>query len=289
MSHALDLAVVDLVRDVEDRVAGARGTVVDAHDAEYAEVEFAAPGDERGQPDLSVLPWDALRMVSRPGIEELGDLPESTPLVAAHGAGDVHLAPPASEEHVSAFEHEHGVALPESYRRLILELGNGGDGPPFYGLEPLSDHRIEPGGPHPAENHNTRLATRFPGVPCEGLEDMLPEEADREWARYEAGRLLLGTDGCAILFVLVLTGPARGQVWRIDEVGAVPEADDVLRWYAAWLRNGGVHEYPDLDRPLPRVLREPRPGAVGKMGGPAGALAGAIALAKRLRGPARPG
>jgi hypothetical protein len=42
-----------------------------------------------------------------------------------------------SDAEASAFECRHGISLPEGYRRLLLEIGNGGNGPPFYLLGPL--------------------------------------------------------------------------------------------------------------------------------------------------------
>jgi hypothetical protein len=47
------------------------------------------------------------------------------------------LSPPLSETDVAEFEAKHDITLPEPYRRFLLEVGNGGDGPPYYGLAPL--------------------------------------------------------------------------------------------------------------------------------------------------------
>ena len=47
-----------------------------------------------------------------------------------------HLAPPASEETVAAFEARFGISVPEGYRNFLLWIGNGGAGP-FYGLYSL--------------------------------------------------------------------------------------------------------------------------------------------------------
>jgi hypothetical protein len=81
-------------------------------------------------------------------------------------------------------------------------------------LEPLSDRLIEANSLlSPAENRNGRLGQPFPAREGDwsGWE---PARAEEEWEAHEAGRLLLGTDGCAILWVLALDGPARGEVWR---------------------------------------------------------------------------
>ena len=49
------------------------------------------------------------------------------------------MNPPAPESHVSAFESMHGVALPTEYRLFLTHVGNGGVGPPSYGLVSLAE------------------------------------------------------------------------------------------------------------------------------------------------------
>jgi hypothetical protein len=39
---------------------------------------------------------------------------------------------------------------------------------------------------------------------------------------YDHGSLVSGTDGCAMYWHLIVTGPHRGHVWQITEVGAQP-------------------------------------------------------------------
>src|SRR6266566_4562803 len=48
-----------------------------------------------------------------------------------------YLNPPLSELEVVEFEGKHGIGLTEGYRHFLIEVGNGGDGPPAYGLVPL--------------------------------------------------------------------------------------------------------------------------------------------------------
>jgi hypothetical protein len=47
------------------------------------------------------------------------------------------LNPPLTENEAAAFESKHGVRLPHGYRQFLLEVGNGGDGPPSYGVARL--------------------------------------------------------------------------------------------------------------------------------------------------------
>jgi SMI1 / KNR4 family (SUKH-1) len=66
--------------------------------------------------------------------------------IAEHG---LSLGPPLSERDVQAFEVMHGVELPEAYRWFVTTVGNGGNGPPHYGLAPLNDAQDEEGEPNP--------------------------------------------------------------------------------------------------------------------------------------------
>ncbi|MFE6225561.1 hypothetical protein [Streptomyces sp. NPDC057854] len=57
------------------------------------------------------------------------------------------------------------------------------------------------------------------------------------------GSLLLGTDGCGMDWHLIVTGPQRGHVWLIDEIGAIPFGTSLMpgtpgftRWAAHWRR-----------------------------------------------------
>lgn len=136
------------------------------------------------------------------------------------------LEPPWGWAATFAFERRHGVVLPEPYRSFVAEVGAGGRfcGPPRYGLQ------------KPDEG-----APRRPGA----LARTFPLVARHEWQGGPAndplavddGLLQLGTDGCDATWFLVVTGPARGTVWFIDDTAASPAlrgssgfADWVVDW-----------------------------------------------------------
>jgi len=133
---------------------------------------------------------------------------------------------PLGKAAVAAFEAERGIQLPEPYRSFIAELANSAVGPPHYGLLGLGEATHMSVGPVEPRD----LDRPFP------LDDAWVWEGD-ESASEEAisaarrfGILPLGTDGDGMDFVLVVTGPARGQVWEITDVGATPVAASFGDW-----------------------------------------------------------
>jgi len=53
----------------------------------------------------------------------------------------------------------------------------------------------------------------------------------------ENGQLYLGTDGCGMDWVLIVTGPDRGNIWFRCGEGITPTSPkrDFLRWFEDWL------------------------------------------------------
>ncbi len=147
------------------------------------------------------------------------------------------LHPPLSESRVVGFEVKHSIALPEGYRRFLTEVGNGGDGPPDYGLVPL--------GCGPASSYQPEVEyweqLRNIGKPFPFTEPWVWERGDKshegsiEQVRH--GSLYLGTDGCGMNWHLIVTGPDRGSIWWITGEGmqhTFPKRD-FLTWYIDWL------------------------------------------------------
>ncbi|GAA2441613.1 SMI1/KNR4 family protein [Streptomyces macrosporus] len=129
--------------------------------------------------------------------------------------------PPLGWDAVRAFEAEHGVVLPEPYRTFVAEVCDGSRvGPPAYGLTPLAELPDDWGDDRPRRV----LAEPFPLTEAWlWEEDPDPEAAEPVLDRvFDHGSIVLGTDGCGMYWHLIVTGPHRGHVWNITDVGAVP-------------------------------------------------------------------
>jgi SMI1 / KNR4 family (SUKH-1) len=146
------------------------------------------------------------------------------------------FGPPLAEAEIRAFERRHGIELPEGFRRFLQVVGNGGDGPPTYGLTRLGE---VPDRLHPDFERDWRelphIAEPFPLTEAWGWEGEEYDEARRDAARH--GSLNLGHDGCGMYWLLIVTGRERGQVWAFTDVGVCPQEPrrDFLQWVEAWL------------------------------------------------------
>ncbi|KOU60533.1 hypothetical protein ADK57_30340 [Streptomyces sp. MMG1533] len=125
-------------------------------------------------------------------------------------------------EAVHAFETEHGVVLPEPYRTFVAEMTDGSfQGPPEFGLVGLAEL---------PDDWEDEGRDRDPAEPFPLTEAWLWEDDDRPQEEIEPllervrdhGSIVLGTDGCAMYWHLVVTGPHRGHIWTITDVGAAP-------------------------------------------------------------------
>lgn len=174
---------------------------------------------------------------------------------------DYVLHPPCSLQHVESFERDHGISLPEAYRRFITEVGHAGTGylgsgaGPFYGLYALGDGQSDIG----SENIASTLQNPCLLHPAMGAEewanlaaDLLHDESDADeedddaaeaaflaaLERVYGGLLLLGTQGCNYYHALILNGEYRGRIVNLSMEFEQPvfcyEAD-FLCWYERWL------------------------------------------------------
>ncbi|MFG2753916.1 SMI1/KNR4 family protein [Streptomyces xanthophaeus] len=145
--------------------------------------------------------------------------------------------PALGYEALSTWEAENGVKLPEPYRSLIAEITNGSPlGPPEDGgLLPLG--WLPPGWPQQAARNH---AAPFPLQESWPWEDEPhAEDHNKHVANvYNHGSIVLGTDDDLSYWILVVTGPQRGKVWLIHQMGAYPypgpEASGFLEWLQQW-------------------------------------------------------
>ncbi|GAA3198952.1 SMI1/KNR4 family protein [Dactylosporangium siamense] len=203
------------------------------------------------------------------------DVPGRLARLAAHPGttfgADAHrwrLEPPLTPAELAALEAQVRVELPAAYRAFLLQAGRGGAGP-GYGLFPprLTGGGWQWPGDDGAELTDvTILAEPFPHekafTPAPWLPES-PDEADyptdEEFSaaeeryeelcqaaepEYHPGLLYLCHQGCAYREALVVSGPARGQMWADDTAGDGPirpllDGDgnriDFAQWYRRWL------------------------------------------------------
>lgn len=155
---------------------------------------------------------------------------------------EVYLYQSVEEEFLEAWETRHGVRLPEAYRRFLLEIGAGGEGPPYFGLWALDDDdpsaEVFRGAFLERELRNPFPFTeswRWSEEDEAANQRACPEMRERIRTR-DLGNLTLGTDGASAFWHLIVTGPARGQVWRSQALDLLePYSPDFLSWYQDWL------------------------------------------------------
>ncbi len=103
------------------------------------------------------------------------------------------LEPPLSAGELQAFERLHGITLPEGYRSFLLTIGNGGFGPPSYGLAKLGDvaRDMQPK-QQACWSRLTKIQQTFPFTKCWVWEN--EETSDEGTAEdLEKGNIYIGT------------------------------------------------------------------------------------------------
>ena len=145
---------------------------------------------------------------------------------------DIQMGPVLSEEEIHSFEQKHQITLPEGYRRFLLEVGDGCD--MFDGFDFL---------PLRAERQFQNFSAPFPFTEyvVEGDEPL----SDEFWEQVTQGTLELIDIGCGQTFQLIITGPCRGEVWNLCEMGTQPccQRQDFLGWFERWLTDGDDVDY----------------------------------------------
>lgn len=144
---------------------------------------------------------------------------------------DYALRPPLEPDRLEAIERELDLRLPESYRRHLLDVGDGGAGP-YHGMMPLD---------HPLQLELAR--DTFPlSRPVTGTGPV--ELRGRGLYR---GAIGLGHVGCNYFALLVVRGPAAGQVWidqRCAASGVAPIHTDFAAYYRTWVASAADNRLP---------------------------------------------
>ncbi|WP_198088133.1 SMI1/KNR4 family protein [Variovorax sp. E3] len=172
-------------------------------------------------------------------IVDLGDREVVGYRCRIHGAA-VHryeLVAPVNPDALATFENHLGTRLPPEYREWITQVSDGGAGP-MLGVFPLAKE---------AEDAAVDHAADFPFTaahPCAPA----PEDSDEEWSsdigKIHRGVTFLANEGDGMYNLLVLRGPAAGQVWwhSYEHASATPILHPGTRapltfldWYELWL------------------------------------------------------
>ncbi|WP_237528341.1 SMI1/KNR4 family protein [Streptomyces sp. SID337] len=150
-------------------------------------------------------------------------------------------------EAVRAWEAMHGVDLPEPYRSFVAEVANGSVlGPPDdSGLLPLGEL------PDYWPYGHRDIATPFPLTEAWFWEDDPRDATEVEELRkavYRKGSVVLGESSGPVYWLLIVSGPQRGRVWAVSEVGALPfsgvaDVEEAGVAFDEWVRRW--HEAPD--------------------------------------------
>ncbi len=220
----------------------------------------------------------------RDRLAELSTRPDADNVFGSTGHG-WRLEPPLSTAELAELESQLDVELPAEYQSFLVQVSRGGAGP-AYGLFPVQrvngSWRWEGDG---ADLTDLKTLSRpFPHTdafnPAVGLPDPPVREAfdsegsfhdaqDAYWQQHDAvafapehsvGLLYLCHLGCAYREALVVSGPARGQMWGDDTASdggfrPLRESDGnpigFTRWYSSWLGQAEEQAQPRSSRGTP--------------------------------------
>ena len=158
-----------------------------------------------------------------------------------------------TEDAINSFEKSFSITLPNDYKNFLTQIGNGGSGP-AYGFFPLQDWNFELD-----ITSKDFLSTEFPYIDkWNAAPDFDTDNADyteteefQKWeAEYYSNRHITGSlrichYGCAIYYLLIVTGKEAGHIWvddRASDYGIYPatskatgERMTFIEWYDEWL------------------------------------------------------
>lgn len=156
----------------------------------------------------------------------------------------INLNSVLSINEIDAFETKHNVVLPKEYKDFLLNIGNGGDGPPEYKLLHLGKAASD------AYEHEKEIwedfiyiNKEFPYTESwcwEGEDDQESRAFAKKVEEAYFGSIMLGTDGCGMNWLLIVTGKSHGEIWQLTDVGVFSCEPKVnfIEWYDHWLENG---------------------------------------------------
>jgi SMI1 / KNR4 family (SUKH-1) len=158
-----------------------------------------------------------------------------------------------TKNEVNNFENDHKIILPAEYKNFITQIGNGGSGP-AYGLFELNSWNFELD-----INIAFFLNQNFPHTEKWNLEqkfdinedDYFDTPAYQSWEQeyysniHITGSMRICHYGCAIYYMLVVTGNEKGNIWvddRASDFGIYPAISKItgqklqfIEWYNEWL------------------------------------------------------
>jgi|EndMetStandDraft_2_1072991.scaffolds.fasta_scaffold09531_2 hypothetical protein len=143
------------------------------------------------------------------------------------------LMPPASESRVQMIEATHDIKIPPDYRAFITRVAGGGAGP-AYGLIPFED---APAYERAGMRQGT-LAKPFPLTSAYNPDDDPLGLQLLSSAGPLDGALAICHEGCGHLHLLVVCGPAYGQMWcdgTVSDGGFASLGVGFFDWYERWL------------------------------------------------------
>jgi hypothetical protein len=220
----------------------------------------------------------------RDRLAELSTGPHADKVFGSTGHG-WRLEPPLSTAELDELESQLDVELPAEYRSFLVQVSRGGAGP-AYGLFPVQ--RVDAGwrweGDGAELTDLKTLGQPFPHTDAfdpaidlpdpparEGFdsEDGFNDAEDAYWQQHDAvvfapehsvGLLYLCHLGCAYREALVVSGPARGQMWGDDTASdggfrslREPDGNPIgfARWYGTWLGQAEEQAQPQSSRGTP--------------------------------------
>jgi hypothetical protein len=170
---------------------------------------------------------------------------------AAAGDPGAELVPPLSEEEVATFEKEHGVTLPEDYRRFLTEVASGyvNDCVMFTPFEYVKKEMRGPlSTPFPySSSYAARIRECLRASPKALLSDVMETHGllEEQVDGMPPGCLVLGDYGCGWQTVIVVSGEERGWVWRVGDFDGPEHSEDgspvdFSTWLESWLTENGI-------------------------------------------------